>query len=108
MGDTPEKSFNQLARSGVDILGANCTLTSSDMLELCEIAVNLTDRPLIFQPNAGQPEISPHDNKITYSQTPKDFANDMAHMVDLGASIVGGCCGTTPEFIKVLKSRLQK
>ena len=64
--------------------------------------------PLIFQPNAGQPEVSGLNNEITYSQTPKEFANDMAQMVELGASIVGGCCGTTPDFIKELTMRLQK
>ncbi|MHA2031455.1 MAG: homocysteine S-methyltransferase family protein [Candidatus Kariarchaeaceae archaeon] len=107
MGDTLEKSFDQLERSGADIIGVNCTLASSKMLELCQIAVKLTDRPLILQPNAGQPIVSEVGN-VTYSQTPKEFADDMSQMIELGASIVGGCCGTTPEFIKELVGRLPK
>jgi 5-methyltetrahydrofolate--homocysteine methyltransferase len=105
MGDTPEKAFDLLERSGADVIGVNCTLASSDMIDLCKIAVKLTNRPLIFQPNAGQPIVEQSGN-VTYSQTPSEFADDMIEMIELGASIIGGCCGTTPEFIAELTKRI--
>jgi len=106
MGDTPEKCFSAFESSGVNIVGANCTLESKDMLELCKLVREKTPLPLSFQPNAGQPAV--RDGKVTYPQTPKEFATDIVQLVEVGASIVGGCCGTTPEFISAAWEALRK
>ena len=106
MGDTPEQCFSALESSGVNIVGANCTLEGKDMVELCELVREKTALPLSFQPNAGLPAV--RDAKVTYPQTPEEFASDIDQLVELGASIVGGCCGTTPEFIKAAWEAIQK
>lgn len=106
MGDTPEKCFSSLESSGVNIVGANCTLEGKDMVELCKLVCEKRPLPLIFQPNAGQPAV--RDAKVTYAQTPKEFAADIDQLVEMGASIVGGCCGTTPEFINAASEALRK
>ena len=108
MGDTPEKCFSALESSGVNIVGANCTLEGKDMVELCKLVCDKTPLPLIFQPNAGQPDVI--NAQVAYPQTPKEFARDIDQLVESGARIVGGCCGTTPAFIKeaweVLRKRM--
>jgi methionine synthase I (cobalamin-dependent) len=98
MGDTPNKAFKRLEEAGANVVGVNCTLNSNDMIELCKEVRNSTSLPLLFQPNAGQPEIV--NENVVYPQTPTEFANDLKTLVTLGADMVGGCCGTTPEFIK--------
>ncbi|MCE7734200.1 MAG: methionine synthase I, cobalamin-binding domain-containing protein [Candidatus Heimdallarchaeota archaeon] len=97
MGNNPSSSFSTLEGAGADIVGANCTLDSAQMVQLCKETIGSTNLPLIFQPNAGQPKI--HNGEVIYPETPKEFAENLKQMVDLGASIVGGCCGSSPEHI---------
>lgn len=104
MGDTVEKAVQQLEAEGADVLGANCTLTSDDMLGLVSEFRERTALPLVFQPNAGQPVIE--HGKAVYRQKPEDFAQDLELIVRAGANAVGGCCGTTPTFIKAVHDRL--
>jgi 5-methyltetrahydrofolate--homocysteine methyltransferase len=104
MGDTAEKAVELLEAEGADVLGANCTLTSDDMLGLVGEFRNRTTLPLVFQPNAGQPIIE--HGKAVYRQKPEDFAQDMELIVRAGANAVGGCCGTSPAFISAVHDRL--
>jgi 5-methyltetrahydrofolate--homocysteine methyltransferase len=98
MGDTPERMAEVLLREGASVIGSNCTLQSGEMLELAEELRLATDAPLIFQPNAGRP-VMEHGIPV-YKQRPQEFARDMAKIVAAGANAVGGCCGTTPDFIR--------
>jgi methionine synthase I (cobalamin-dependent) len=66
-----------------------------------------TALPVIIQPNAGQPEIRA-DGQTVYAQTPQQFAADMSAIAAAGAAMIGGCCGTTPEFIRHLAERLPR
>ncbi len=104
MGDTVEKVVEQLEAVGADALGANCTLTSEDMLGLVSEFRERTALPLVFQPNAGQPAIE--HGKAVYRQDPEDFAKDLELIVRAGANAVGGCCGTSPTFIRAAHDRL--
>lgn len=104
MGDTVEGAVEQLEAAGADILGANCTLTSDDMLGLVGEFRGMTELPLVFQPNAGQPVIE--HGKAVYLQKPEEFAQEMELIVRAGANAVGGCCGTSPTFIRALHDRL--
>lgn len=104
MGDTVEKAAAKLTAEGADVIGANCTLTSGDILGLVGEFRSQTDRPLIFQPNAGQPVIE--HGKAVYRQKAEDFARDIELIVRAGANAVGGCCGTSPDFIKAIHDRL--
>jgi 5-methyltetrahydrofolate--homocysteine methyltransferase len=104
MGDTVEKVVEALTAEGADVIGANCTLTSDDMLGLATEFRSLTDIPLVFQPNAGQPVIE--RGRAVYRQAPEDFARDIELIVRAGANAVGGCCGTSPAFIRAVHDRL--
>ena len=100
MGETIEQCASTLTGAGADIIGANCTLGSSDMIELTKELRAATDKPILIQPNAGKPVT---DEDVTYyQQTPSEFALDLKQIKEAGADMVGGCCGTNPEFIKTM------
>ncbi|MFX1477444.1 MAG: homocysteine S-methyltransferase family protein [Promethearchaeota archaeon] len=101
MGDSLEKCIKSLENEKVDVIGTNCTLGSHEMLDLVKEAILLTDVPISVKPNAGQPRIE--GTKTYYDQPIKEFARDIQEMINLGAKIVGGCCGTTPETISEIR-----
>lgn len=104
MGNEAEKSIQTIDDLGADFVGANCSLTSADMIELARIIRNATALPVLMQPNAGQPAI--RGGLPVYDQTPENFADDMLEMLAIGVNAVGGCCGTTPAFIRELHVRM--
>ncbi len=104
MGDTTEKAVEILPKEGATALGANCTLQAHDMVDLAEEYRLVTDGLLLFQPNAGQPVME--RGEPVYQQRPEDFAGDVMRIVAKGASAVGGCCGTTPDFIRAVHERM--
>ncbi len=104
MGNTISECASELKKAGADVIGANCTLGSEEMIRLVEELRKNTDLPIIAQPNAGKPEFI--QNKLTYPQDPESFAEDMMKIIKAGANFVGGCCGTTPEFIREIHRRL--
>jgi len=104
MGDAPGTAVEVLLKEGANVIGSNCTLQSGDMLGLVEEFRLLTDAPLIFQPNAGRP-VMEHGIAV-YKQRPQEFAQDIAKIVSAGANAVGGCCGTTPDFIREVHNLL--
>jgi methionine synthase I (cobalamin-dependent) len=106
VGDSPEKQVEVLLAEGADVIGANCSIASGDMIDLAGQLRLLTDAPLLFQPNAGLPALE--DGRAVYGQEPDQFADDMMKMIDAGANAVGGCCGTTPDFIRAVRARLDK
>jgi 5-methyltetrahydrofolate--homocysteine methyltransferase len=106
MGDSLEKCINILEKEKIDVIGANCTITSSEMIELVKTSVELTDKPLSVKPNAGKPIIK--GGKTFYEQSPKEFAKDVHEMIKLGVKIVGGCCGTNPKTIKEIRKIIDK
>lgn len=83
---------------GADAIGLNCSLGPKEMFPIIEELSNWTNLPIIIKPNAGLPD------PITggYSITPKEFTKYMVELIPLGVKILGGCCGTNPEFIKEL------
>jgi len=106
MGDEVSSSLKKLQQAGADTIGANCTLGSKDMVKLTSAMKKSTKLPLIVQPNAGMPKLV--KGKTVYLQKPASFVNDVLKMVKSGANFIGGCCGTTPEFIKMLKRGLMR
>ncbi len=83
---------------GVDALGFNCSLGPRELLPLIEELREWTDLPLILKPNAGLPDPATGE----YHISPEEFAAELKKALDLGVTILGGCCGTTPEFIRAL------
>jgi 5-methyltetrahydrofolate--homocysteine methyltransferase len=106
MGENITRCAAALEDAGVDILGANCTLNSSDIIGLTTELRASTVKPILIQPNAGQPVT--RQGATYYEQTPSDFAADARKIKDAGADMIGGCCGTTPEFIKEVAAALDE
>lgn len=83
---------------GVDAIGFNCGLGPRQMLSLLPELLKYSSTPLVVNPNAGLPECV---NGVTFfNVTPEDFANDLKELAEMGVSLLGGCCGTTPEHLK--------
>lgn len=104
MGDTPAGCATALADAGASVVGANCSLTSGDMLDLARTLVEASPVPVSIKPNAGLPV--PTRNGIEYDADPAAFAKDLLRMRDAGVAMLGGCCGTTPEFIRRFAGRI--
>ncbi len=85
----------------VDAIGINCGLGPDKMLPIVEELLACSSTPVIVNPNAGLPVIV--DGKTEFKVTPKEFADTMKKIAKMGASVLGGCCGTTPAHIKALK-----
>lgn len=106
MGATPEQAAGQLTAAGADVIGANCGQGIAGMIDICSRLRATTDRPIWIKANAGLPEIV--DGKTVYRQTPAEFAAHVPPLVEAGASFIGGCCGTTPEFIRAVAKELKR
>lgn len=97
-GACPESMVAMLEGLGVDALGANCSLGPKQMIPIAKRLYEATSLPLIMKPNAGLPKSV--DGKTVFDVDAKEFSYIMTELVSLGARILGGCCGTTPEYIK--------
>ena len=97
-GCLPESMVATIQGLGVDALGVNCSLGPKQLLPIVKTITEISDVPVIVQANAGLPVIE--DNKTVYKMTAKEFFEGVKKFVDLGVSIIGGCCGTNETFIK--------
>jgi len=91
---------------GADAIGMNCSLGPDKMLKVLEEYSACSSTPLLIQPNAGLPEVK--DGKTVYNVSADEFAGYMAKAADMGARVLGGCCGTNPEYIRKLKEALKE
>lgn len=99
-GCRPESMAITLEGLGVDAVGINCSLGPKELKEIVKKIIDNTNLPVIVQPNAGLPNII--EGKAIYDITEKEFSNSVRELVDIGVSIIGGCCGTTPKFTEEL------
>jgi methionine synthase I (cobalamin-dependent) len=104
MGNGVEESLNQLLEAGAVAVGANCSLGSDSMLKMARDLRDRIDAPLIFQPNAGMPETK--GDETFYPEDKDYYAENIVRLKQAGIEIIGGCCGTTPEYIREIKTRL--
>lgn len=88
---------------GVDCLGINCGLGPVQIAEMMEELSKISSIPIMAQPNAGLPQIV--DGKTVYDVDPEQFGEECERIAKCGASVIGGCCGTTPDHIKALIER---
>lgn len=104
MGVSPEQAARDLADAGAAVVGANCgtRLDVADFAELTAALGSASHLPVMIQPNAGQPRLD--QGRAVYDLAPADFAGQMRAVIQAGASIVGGCCGTTPAHIAALRA----
>ena len=98
MGTDPLTAAITLEALGVDAVGSNCSTGPTDMASNIEIMAKAVNIPIIAKPNAGIPKLDYNGNTI-YDNTPENFAIEMKAIVEAGASIIGGCCGTNPDYI---------
>jgi len=90
---------------GVDAIGLNCSLGPDMMKNIVKTYLEYSSLPLIVNPNAGLPKVV--DGKTVFDVTAEKFCEVMAQFVSSGARIVGGCCGTSPEYISLLRNKTQ-
>ncbi len=99
MGHTAKQAVEALEEAGAAGIGANCgDLTPIEMAYVAAALDELTDLPILVQPNAGRPHVQ--GDHATYSMGPQDFAEGLMECIQQGAVFVGGCCGTTPDHIR--------
>ena len=101
MGHTPEQAAEALAKAGADVIGANCGQGITGFISICKRLRAATDLPIWIKPNAGLPTVV--DGQAHYSATANEFASYVPALVEAGAQFVGGCCGTSPEFIAAIR-----
>jgi 5-methyltetrahydrofolate--homocysteine methyltransferase len=108
MGVAPGQAAKALVDAGADLVGANCgtSLGPADLVGIASMFKQAVDRPMMIQPNAGQPELV--DERAVYRMTPTDFASLIEGVIAAGASIVGGCCGTTPAHIAAVRDKIAR
>lgn len=95
------EAVETLEEMGADAVGINCSTGPDQLLSVVENMRKRVNIPLIVKPNAGMPVINAQGQPV-YSMEAREFAACMKHLADAGADIIGGCCGTTPEYIQKL------
>lgn len=99
-GTDPATAVVVLQSLGADAIGVNCSTGPEEMVPLVESMARYSNIPILAKPNAGMPELV--DGETVYAMTPEEFAESGRKLVAAGASLVGGCCGTTKEHITAL------
>ncbi len=101
MGNTAAQFAAEMAKNDVAALGANCTLDSKEMVALTKELRGAIPLPIVIQANAGQPLIA-EDGTVRYSQPLDDYIKYVPDIIRSGADIIGGCCGTDPDYIRAM------
>ncbi|HET7027861.1 MAG TPA: bifunctional homocysteine S-methyltransferase/methylenetetrahydrofolate reductase [Candidatus Limnocylindrales bacterium] len=103
-GTTPEDAARLLAAAGADVVGVNCGVGPVACLEAVGRMANGTRTPRSIMPNAGLPQRI--DGRFVYAAGPDYFGGIVGQMLDAGATIIGGCCGTTPDHVASMRAAL--
>ena len=101
MGNTVPDSATTLEKAGASVLGANCTIGSDEMIELIPLLKAETNLPISAKPNAGKPILL--SGETVYPTSAEDFSKDINLIIKKGAKVVGGCCGTSPKYISLIR-----
>ncbi|MCQ2279686.1 MAG: homocysteine S-methyltransferase family protein [Bacteroidales bacterium] len=99
-GTSPRIMAELMCNMGADAIGVNCSLGPNDLRPIVAELLKYSTKPVLVQPNRGLPTLK--DGKATYSLTQDEFANAMADFCQQGVAILGGCCGTNPDFIHAI------
>ena len=99
-GVAPDIFGPRIAALDVDVVGVNCSVGPAAMLQAVERMARTSTKPIAAQPNAGKPRVV--DNRNFYLCSPEYMAVFAKRMIEAGARVVGGCCGTTPEHLKAI------
>ncbi len=99
-GASPAAMVAMLEGMGADAIGANCSLGPRQLAPVVEELLKYATVPVLLKPNAGLPDIK--DGKTVYDITPEEFGAEICSFIEKGVRICGGCCGTTPEYIRAI------
>jgi 5-methyltetrahydrofolate--homocysteine methyltransferase len=108
MGIDPERAAEFMEAAGADIVALNCG-TGMDMpraRQAVERYKEVTDLPVMAQPNAGLPKLV--DMKVVYDETPEEMVKGVVPLLEVGASIVGACCGSSPDHIRAFRKAMDE
>jgi 5-methyltetrahydrofolate--homocysteine methyltransferase len=108
MGVDPERAAAFMQEHGADVVALNCG-TGMDMERARQAVLRYlqaTDLPIMAQPNAGQPKLV--DMKVVYDETPAQMVAGVVPLLEAGASIIGGCCGSTPDHIRAFREAMDQ
>ena len=103
-GATPEAMVALLEGMNVDALGANCSLGPKQLLPIAKKLLENASVPVVLKPNAGLPKTI--NGKTVFTVNAEEFSTDLSEIIKAGVRVVGGCCGTTPEYIKLLSEKI--
>jgi len=106
MGVGPEMAARTLTEAGADVIGANCGNGVEQMIAIAREMRAASDKPILIHANAGLPELK--DGKTVFKQTPEEMAGRVKELVEAGAGILGGCCGTTPAHIAAIRKAVDE
>ncbi|TKJ38405.1 hypothetical protein CEE37_12865 [candidate division LCP-89 bacterium B3_LCP] len=106
MGDSAVEALKTLSDNGAFLVGSNCTLEAEGMVKLAKYLVTEIDTPLLIQPNAGTPEITP--DGVVYPQKADEFAQSAQQILSSGVHAFGGCCGSDATHISALRVLIDK
>jgi 5-methyltetrahydrofolate--homocysteine methyltransferase len=101
MGNRVPDVCHKLEEAGANVIGSNCGNGTDNMVTIAKEFIAKSQLPIIIQSNAGIPTII--DDQVIYQETPEEFASFTKTLLELGVSIIGGCCGTTPDHIRAIK-----
>jgi len=105
MGATPEQAAAALVAAGADVIGANCGQGIAGFVPICaRFKAASAGRPIWIKANAGRPEM--RDGKAVYGMTAGEFAAYVPALLQAGANFLGGCCGTSPDFIRAMRQQI--
>ena len=106
LGTSPEVAAITLDALGADVVGINCSQGPADLRPFAKRMLNVTDKPVLVQANAGLPHVDDEGNTVFDIDAP-EYARAVAEMVEDGVGVVGGCCGTTPDHMRLLKQLIE-
>jgi 5-methyltetrahydrofolate--homocysteine methyltransferase len=106
MGNTVAECVQALEEAGADIVGSNCGTGIDDMIQVVREMKLVASRPILAEPNAGLPELV--NGRTVYRETAEQMAGKLPALIEAGARVVGGCCGTTPEHTRRFRQKLDE
>lgn len=105
MGVSPEVAASEIDKAGADIIGSNCGNGIENMIEITSELRKNSDKYIMIQPNAGMPVLE--NGETVYKESPEKMASLVKRLIEAGANIIGGCCGTTPAHITAIKEAVK-
>lgn len=104
-GTDPITAAITLQSLGADVIGCNCSTGPKDMIHILKEMKGVATVPILVKPNAGLPVVK--DGELFYDLGPEEFASFIDEFTNIGVNLIGGCCGTTPEYIRLIKERTE-